>query len=126
METVKPNPIVDEVDVTTPDIYVESGYPHEAWRVLRAEAPVYWYDRPSVEPFWALTKHADLQWVSKNPQIFSSAHGVNLRQRIDEETMRRFQEMMAAQGPDAGGGGGARRGGGGMGGGGGRMILNMD
>jgi hypothetical protein len=33
---------LDDIDLTNPDSFVP-GYPHEAFRLLRAEAPVYWH-----------------------------------------------------------------------------------
>lgn len=55
----------------------EQGVPHELFRRLRHEAPVYWNDEiEENEPgFWALTKYDDIVAVSKNPTLFSSAMG---------------------------------------------------
>lgn len=63
---------LDAIDLVDPDLYVERGYPHDEWALLRREAPVYWYERPNVHPFWAITKHADLIEVSRNPDLFHS------------------------------------------------------
>lgn len=47
------------------------GYPHEQWRALRASDPVHRFeDGPT--PFWAVTKHADIMEVGKNPETFLS------------------------------------------------------
>ena len=51
------------------------GSPQEAFRRLRAEDPLHWYE-PG--PFWCLTKLADLQYVSRMPRIFSSARGTQI------------------------------------------------
>jgi cytochrome P450 len=58
------------LDVATPEHYERNGYPHPEWTWLRQHAPVFWYDRPNVEPFWAITKHADVIEVSKQPDAF--------------------------------------------------------
>jgi cholest-4-en-3-one 26-monooxygenase len=58
------------LDVATPEHYERNGYPHPEWTWLRQHAPVFWYDRPNVEPFWAITKHADVIEVSKQPEAF--------------------------------------------------------
>ena len=50
-----------------------NGYPHPEWTWLRRHAPVFWYDRPNVEPFWAITKHADIIEISKQPELFLNA-----------------------------------------------------
>ncbi len=55
------------------------GYPHEVWTRLRAEEPVAHCAPPGYEPFWAITKHADILEVSKQPTRFSSEQGITLR-----------------------------------------------
>src|SRR5262245_2810839 len=60
------------LDVATPEHYERHGYPHAEWTWLRGHAPVFWYERPNVEPFWAITKHADVVEISKQPERFSN------------------------------------------------------
>jgi len=55
------------------------GYPHELWTRLRAAQPVAYFAPPGYEPFWAITKHADVLEISKQPLRFSSAQGITLR-----------------------------------------------
>lgn len=64
---------LDQIDLINADRYAERGYPWEDWALLRREAPVYRYERPGVTPFWAVTKHSDIQRISRDPQTFSSA-----------------------------------------------------
>jgi cholest-4-en-3-one 26-monooxygenase len=64
-----------EINLIDPDIYQRSGVPHEALRWLRANAPVYWHANggaPGWPGFWAVTKRADIEEVSKNPALFSA------------------------------------------------------
>jgi cytochrome P450 len=61
------------LDVATPEHYERHGYPHAEWSWLRRHAPVFWYERPNVEPFWAITKHADIIEISKQPALFLNA-----------------------------------------------------
>ena len=63
---------LDTLNITDTSLYVEHGYPWAAWDLLRREAPVYWYQRPNFEPFWAITKHADVRFISSNPELFSN------------------------------------------------------
>jgi cholest-4-en-3-one 26-monooxygenase len=56
---------LQNLDIIDPDLYVQRGYPHEEWALLRREAPIFWYERPQVAPFWAITKHADLIEISR-------------------------------------------------------------
>jgi cytochrome P450 len=61
------------LDIASPEHYERNGYPHSEWTWLRRHAPVFWYQRSNVEPFWAITKHADIIEISKQPEIFLNA-----------------------------------------------------
>jgi len=61
---------LDNLRIHHPDEYAADGYPWAAWDLLRAEAPVFWYERHDVEPFWAVTRYADVMTVSNRPDIF--------------------------------------------------------
>ncbi|MFQ5416738.1 MAG: cytochrome P450 [Myxococcota bacterium] len=58
---------IDDIDIVSNETFAENGYPHEAWALLRREAPVYWYERDVKVPFWAITKHEDIRWISRQP-----------------------------------------------------------
>lgn len=63
----------DTIDVISPDHYVANGYPHAEWAWLRRHAPVFKVEgRDNVDPFWAITKHADIIELSKQPQLFQN------------------------------------------------------
>src|SRR6266403_657857 len=61
---------LDTLDIISPEHYAKNGYPHREWTYLRKHAPVFWYDRPNVDPFWAITKHADIVQLAKQPKQF--------------------------------------------------------
>ena len=63
-------PTLDSINLHHPDYYAANGYPWEAWDLLRREAPVHWYERDDVEPFWAITRYADILEVSDRPDRF--------------------------------------------------------
>jgi cholest-4-en-3-one 26-monooxygenase len=63
---------LDTIDIVNPDLYVQRGYPHAEWALLRREAPIHYYQRPDVDPFWAITRHADIVNVSRQPGLFRS------------------------------------------------------
>ena len=73
-----PRLTLDTVDITDSDRYRDDGYPWAEWDLLRQEAPVYWYQRPGYEPFWAITKHADIRFISSHPELFSNAQMLRL------------------------------------------------
>lgn len=57
----------------SPDFY--AGDPFPAYKELRAVSPVCWND---VTKFWALLKYEDVRFVSTNPALFSSMHGISI------------------------------------------------
>ena len=61
---------LDQIDIHSVDRYVDEGYPWADWDLLRAEAPVYWYERPGFPPFWAVTRYDDIHTVESNPTVF--------------------------------------------------------
>lgn len=61
-----------DIDVYDLDQYIEA-VPHDKFRQLRAQAPVYRHDDPQQpDGFWAVTRHTDVVYVSRNPELFSS------------------------------------------------------
>ncbi len=78
-----------DFDLLSPDRYVKLGYPHEEWTRLRREAPVFRVEN-AVEPYWAITKHADIGWVGKQPEKFLNGPMLVLPTE-PEPPERRFQ-----------------------------------
>lgn len=60
------------LDIYDPDIY-EAGVPHERFRQLREQSPVFFHPEPQGPGFWAVMRHADVAAVSKDAATFSSA-----------------------------------------------------
>jgi len=88
-------------DLTSPDTYV-GGQPRESFKYLRNEEPVYWHEDPTQGVgFWAITRQQELDYVSKNPALFSSAEKSCLLHESDEERLglMRFQ-MINMDPPD--------------------------
>ena len=65
-------PDFDSFDLVNPKDYAEQGYPHHLWQWLRANDPVHWYDDSGGDPFWVITKHADITAIGKLPEQFIS------------------------------------------------------
>ncbi|HYB12334.1 MAG TPA: cytochrome P450 [Myxococcota bacterium] len=79
---------LSDVNLHNPDNFVRE-VPHEMFRVLRTEAPVYFHPEPDGPGFWVLTKYEDVKWSSRNPQIFSSwVGGTNIVDRGGEQLDR--------------------------------------
>jgi cytochrome P450 len=59
---------LDTIDIVSPDHYQKNGYPHAEWTYLRKHHPVAYVERPRVDPFWAITKAADIREISIQPR----------------------------------------------------------
>ncbi|MEU9101224.1 cytochrome P450 [Streptomyces sp. NPDC048361] len=67
----------DGFDFTDPDL-LQSRVPHPEFAELRGTAPVWWCAQPNGiagfqdDGYWAVTRHADVKYVSTHPELFSS------------------------------------------------------
>ncbi len=61
------------------EYYARNGPPHDIWTRLRAESPVHWCEVDRIEPFWAITRQADIRFISRQPDKFLSASGITPR-----------------------------------------------
>jgi cholest-4-en-3-one 26-monooxygenase len=59
-----------KLDIISPEKYEREGYPHPEWTWLRKHDPVRWIDLDWCDPFWAVTKHADIVAIGKNPKAW--------------------------------------------------------
>lgn len=55
------------------------GFPHEFFKHLRAEQPIFWHEptehTPGGEGFWVVSRYDDIENVFRNPDLFSSEKG---------------------------------------------------
>ena len=63
-------------ELLEPQRYASHGYPHDTWTRLRRESPVHWCEPTELVPFWAITRHAHICEVSKQPDVFQSGNGI--------------------------------------------------
>jgi cholest-4-en-3-one 26-monooxygenase len=62
---------LDDVNLLDRDVFAQ-GVPHEWFTYLRAEHPVFRHAEPHGPGFWVVSKHADVQAVSRDPGTYSS------------------------------------------------------
>lgn len=62
-----------QTDLKDPGLY-EAGVPWDLFAALRREDPVHWTPETDGAGFWSVLRHADIVDVSRQPQLFSSAH----------------------------------------------------
>ena len=82
---------LDTLDIHSTDLYVSRGYPWQEWDLLRREAPIFWYEREGIAPFWAITRHADILTISKRSDVFVNSR--RLRLQTIKEDERQFGSM---------------------------------
>ena len=89
------------IDIISPDIYERAGFPDEAFRLLRREAPVYWHPDPDerVPGFWAVTKYDDVVHVSRHPELFSSYLRTSMFEEFTDEDIELYRLMMLFMDP---------------------------
>ena len=87
--------LTDGSDLIDPDVYAKQGAPHESWTRLRRESPVHHYEPAGYEPFWAITRHAEICEISKQPDKFLSSPGIVLL-NDEQKRMRESGEGIAA------------------------------
>jgi cytochrome P450 len=64
---------LESLDLVGPDPYARHGYPHAAWARLRREAPIFCCAPGGhCTPFWAVTKHADIVRISRQPKLLQN------------------------------------------------------
>ncbi|GAB7142833.1 cytochrome P450 [Mycobacterium riyadhense] len=56
-----------------PWAYTDHERLHTALTHLRAHAPVSWVEAPNYQPFWAITKHADIMAVERDNVLFTNS-----------------------------------------------------
>jgi cytochrome P450 len=60
------------LDPISAEHYEQNGYPYREWAWLRKNDPVAWIEHPKYDPFWAITKHADVIELSKQPELLQN------------------------------------------------------
>jgi|TARA_Y100000310_G_scaffold312339_1_gene359547 cytochrome P450 len=85
----------DRLSLSDPDTFQDPERVHRIFTQLRSEDPVAWCPEIWGRGFWAVTKYDDIQYVSKNPQLFSSdGHlgGITLPDQDEIDARVRAQE----------------------------------
>jgi cholest-4-en-3-one 26-monooxygenase len=83
-----------DIDLIDPDTF-EAGLPLEAFATMREEAPVFWHEQEGSagDGFWVITRHSDVQEVSRTPEVFSSWENGALLQTGRQEDEQAALEM---------------------------------
>ncbi len=87
-----------DIDLFDPDVWVK-GVPHEAFRLLRQKAPVFWQKMGPNDGYWAITRYDDVVAVSKDPATFSSYKGGTILRELSEEDLANTRTIMLNMDP---------------------------
>lgn len=66
-----------------PAAYADPVAWHETARRLRRESPITKFCLPDYQDFWAITRHADIMEIERNPDVFTNAPVPTLLSRAD-------------------------------------------
>jgi cytochrome P450 len=87
-----------KIDLLDPTSFV-GGQPHDQFRWLRENEPVYKHPKPDGGHFWALTRYADVRAVGRDHQTFSNAAGGIHIQDMRPEALLMANRMMLYMDP---------------------------
>jgi cytochrome P450 len=63
------------IDLLSPASFA-GGQPHDQFRWLRTNDPVYWHPEPDGAGYWALTRYEHVKAVGRDPETYSSAPSI--------------------------------------------------
>ncbi len=98
-------PPFDPVNVSSVEFWAQSFDEREkAFKILRDERPVSWQPsmegsmmEPEIDGVWVVTRHEDVGYVSKNPDIFCSGQGIT-SEAVPEEMLDATQSFLGMDG----------------------------
>jgi cytochrome P450 len=91
-------PLAD-VDLADNDRFLDGVTPWRMFDTLRRHDPVHWQPEPAPNSgFWAVTRHADIVRVDRDPDTFTSTRFVNLEE-VDDDLMATRRSMLETDGP---------------------------
>jgi len=94
--------VAPEINLVDADTYQRGGAPHDQFAWLREHAPVYWHadgGDPAWPGFWAVTRHADIGYISRHADIFSSSQRLALFAETPESEIDMQRLMMLNMDP---------------------------
>ncbi|MDP5054130.1 MAG: cytochrome P450 [Congregibacter sp.] len=74
-------------DIVNPVIMGDDASMYGLFQHLRDEEPVAYFDHPDFEPFWVLTRHKDIKYVSQNNELFINNPRTVIVQRAFEQML---------------------------------------
>jgi cytochrome P450 len=103
--TGQPARTYDPVSISPLSFWADTAEGREkSFKILRDERPVSWHRPidgalmvPEIDGVWAVTRHEDISYVSKNPELFCSNQGVMI-EAVPEDILDAAQSFLAMDG----------------------------
>ena len=92
-----PTPIMAP-EIADPRLYLD-GIPHERFAQIRAIPGLAWHPYGD-NGFWAVSRHADVRAVSRNPAVFSSAIGHTNLWDLEADALEARRSLIDTDAPD--------------------------
>ena len=90
---------LSDIDLNDLDTF-EKAPPHDQWKLLRNEAPVFRHaGAPGEEDYWCVTKYHDLRSISKDPEGYSSEEKSALTRDPNPESLVGLRQIMLNMDP---------------------------
>ncbi len=89
---------LEEIDLSSHDAFVER-VPHEWFRTLRREAPVFFNPEPDGPGFYAVTRYWDIREVIRNFVVYSSEVGGTSLEDLEPEQIQARKSMIDTDPP---------------------------
>jgi cytochrome P450 len=77
--------------IVTPSAYGGERPVEHSFKWLRTHNPIGWVEAPGFDPFWVITKHADIQQISRDNNLFHN--GDRAVMLMDSQSVRRTIEL---------------------------------
>ena len=90
--------VVETPNVTDPSLYLQ-GIPHDRFAQIRAIGGLAWHPYED-GGFWAVTRHAEARYVSRNPELFSSAIGHTNLWDLEADALEARRSLIDTDAPD--------------------------
>lgn len=94
----EPQDAVLAPNIVDPSIYLD-GIPHDRFTEMRDTLGLLWHPHGD-DGFWAVTRHADVKHVSKNPATFSSAIGHTNLWDLEADALEARRSLIDSDAPD--------------------------
>jgi cytochrome P450 len=89
---------LSDIDLSDPDFFVPV-FPHDAFALLRREAPVFFNSEPDGPGFWVISRYADIHQVHRDVATFSSELGGISLEDLDSDQIESRKSMIDIDSP---------------------------